>query len=195
MKYDFSRRPCEFGIFNNRRETHGDEKVKAIDLPMRFQVKPRELDMLSPTQGIKLSEFMYGKNLRKPQLQTHLLSPLYIYRHPEHISLTIYDDGIDKRKFLKFDDVSIKGPYLEFDADGVCFLVCKAQIHPDEKLDRIGRNVECQTREFECTATQPELFDQEEDDDEASPEQTEMPTGVPTTEGAGGTGDDDDDED
>lgn len=165
MKYDFAKRACEFGVFNNRLENMGpDQKRKAIDLPMKWQIKPKELDMLVPAQGTLLSQFLFGDDLRKPVLQCPLLSPLKVQRKPEHITLTIYDDGVDKRKKLTFTDVSIKDPILEFD-DETIFLKCKAQLHPDGMLQRINDNVEGKTLQFECKATQPELFDQDSEDE------------------------------
>lgn len=168
MKFDLSMRAAEFGGFNNRWERNGPEqKTKAIDLPFRVQVKPRELDMLVPAQGTKLSTFLFGSNLRKPQLQCPLLSPLPVRRKPEHIALTIYDDGIDKRKKLTFTDCKVKDPTLEFE-DTTIFLVGKFQIHPGPHLQRINDNIENKTLQMECEATQPELFDNEDEDDEGS---------------------------
>lgn len=175
--FNLKRRPAEFGVWNNRRENEGDRKaaVKAIDLPIKVQIKPKELDMLCPTNGVPLSQFLFGDDLRKPELQTHLLSPLWVYRNPEHIEIAIYDDGVDKRKVLRFKDCKIKDPHIEYDQTAI-FLVFKAQIHPDGQLQRINDNVEAQTRDFECKATQPELFDdpEDEEDDAPSGEQQEL---------------------
>lgn len=167
MKFDFSKRAGEFGGFNNRWEKDGPEKQsKAIDLPVRFPVKAKELDMLCPTQDLTLSEFLFGDDLRKPALQCHLLSPLKVHRHPEHITLTIYDDGIDKRKKLTFTECKVKDPVIEFDQDtSAIFLDCKFQFRPDAQLQRINDNVENKTLQFECKASQPELFDKPEEAD------------------------------
>lgn len=170
MKFDFKKRAGEFGGFNNRWEKNGPEaKTKAIDLPFKFQVKPTELDMIAPAQGIPLSQFLYGDDLRKPQLQCPLLSPLPIQRKPEHIALTIYDDGVDKRKKLTFTDCKVKDPTLEFDEDSI-FLLGKFQIHPGPHLQRINDNIENKTLQMECKATQPELFDTEGDEGEGGDE-------------------------
>lgn len=171
MKFDYGKRAGEFGAFNNRWENQGQatEKRKAIDLPARWQIKPRELDMLCPVQGTPLSEFLYGPDLRKPALQCTLLSPMKIHRHPEHVTLTIYDDGVDKRKKLTFTDVAVKDPVLEFDQDSI-FISCKFQLHPDGMLQRINDNVENKTLQFECRATQPELFDAEVEEEEEEDE-------------------------
>jgi hypothetical protein len=162
VKFDLRKRAAEFGGFNNRWEKNGPEqKVKGIDLPFRFQVKPTELDMIAPAQGVKLSTFLYGEDLRKPQLQCPLISPLAIRRKPEHITLTIYDDGVDKRKKITFTDCKVKDPTLEFDEDSI-FLAGKFQLHPGPHLQRINDNIENQTLQMECKATQPELFDQDD---------------------------------
>lgn len=189
MQFDFQKRQAEFGVWNNRRENEGQEKakVKAIDLPIRIQIKPRELDMLVPTNGIALSMFLFGDDLRKPELQTHLLSPMPVYRKPEHVKISIYDDGVDKRKVLTFDDCKVKDPKIEFDQDAI-FLNFKAQIHPGKHLQRINDNVESQTRFFECKATQPELFDAAAEDGEEGAQADMVGKGTPPAD------DDDDDE-
>lgn len=172
MRFDFSRRPAEFGGFNNRWENigSGGEKRKAVDLPMRFAVKiGKELDMVVPVgvpKGTKFSVFLFGPNARKPQLSTHVLSPLKVHRKPEHIKVSIYDNELDKRKVMTFDDVNVKDPTLEWDEDGV-YLSCKLQIRPTfEQFARIAEKVEIKTREFECYATAPELLDQKEEEEE-----------------------------
>jgi hypothetical protein len=166
VKFDLSKRATEFGGFNNRWEKNGPEqKTKAIDLPFRVQVKPKELDMIVPAQGVKLSTFLFGSDLRKPQLQCPLLSPLPVQRKPEHIALTIYDDGVDKRKKLTFTDCKVKDPTLEFE-DATIFLSGKFQLHPGPHLQRINDNVENKTLQMECEATQPELFDEQQDEDD-----------------------------
>jgi hypothetical protein len=91
-----------------------------------------------------------------------LLSPLPVRRKPEHIALTIYDDGVDKRKKLTFTDCKVKDPTLEFE-DTTIFLVGKFQIHPGPHLQRINDNIENKTLQMECEATQPELFDAEDE--------------------------------
>jgi hypothetical protein len=176
MLFDLKRRPAQFGVWNNRREAEGDKKaaVKAIDLPVKVQLKAKEIDMLCPTNGVPLSQFLFGDDLRKPELQTHLLSPLPIYRRPEHVDIAIFDDGVDKRKVLRFKDCKIKDPRLEFDQTSI-FLTFKAQIHPDGQLQRINDNVEAQTRDFECRAAQPELFDEQTaEEEEPAEEQGEL---------------------
>jgi len=194
MKFDFNRRQASFGVFNNRRERHGpDEKVKAIDLPVRHPIKPKELDMLAPTNGVKLSTFLFGDNLRKPELQTHLLSPLAIHRKPEHISVTIFDTPTDKRRGMTFKDAKVKDPHVVIDEGGVPFVEYKFQFEPGEHLQRLSDRVECQTLEFECYAEAPELFDKPDDDGEEGG-QTVMDTGKPETGKEGEDDEDDDDE-
>lgn len=173
MRFDFSKRPGEFGGFNNRWENMGSggEKRKAVDLPVRFAVKlGKELDMVVPVGvpgATKFSNFLYGSNLRKPQLCTHVLSPMKVHRKPEHIKVSIFDHELDKRKVLTFDDVTVKDPTLEWDEDGV-YLSCKLQIHPTfEQFARIAEKVETKTRDFECYATAPELLDQGEEEEKS----------------------------
>lgn len=173
MKFDFNRRQCEFGVFNNRRENHGDSRVKVIDLPAKFPIKVKELDMVCPTQGIPLSKFLYGENSRKPALQTHLLSPMKVHRRPEHLTLTIYDNPSDKRKAMSFKEVRVKDPVLEFDDQGQIYVTCKFQFEPGVSFERINDNVEDRVVEFECRADQPELFDQDEEGGEEDEEYDE----------------------
>lgn len=194
MKYDFVRRQGEFGTFNNRRERHGEEKVKAIDLPVTFPIKPKELDMVSPTQGVKLSKFLFGDNLRKPQLQTHLLSPLHIHRKPEHISLTIYDDPRDKRRGMTFKDVKVKDPVIVLDDNNDPSIVCKFQFEPGENLQRLSDRVECQILDFECFAEQPELFDKKDEDEEGTNNGGQQDLATDDGNEGAGDGNDDDDE-
>jgi hypothetical protein len=180
MKFDIPRRPTEFGGFNNRWENMGSggEKRKAIDLPFRVQVKiGKELNMLVPTGvpgSVSFSTFVYGKNPRKPNRTTHVLSPLKVHRKPEHIKVMIYDHELDKRKWLTFDDVTVKDPLLELEEDKV-YLSGKLQIHPTiEQFARLAENVETKTREFECYATAPELLDQEDEEDEEDDDQADI---------------------
>lgn len=172
MKFDFRKRQCNFGVFNNRMENNGpDVKVKAIDLPFQIKLKPKELDMVVPTNGVPLSQFLFGDDLRKPELQTHLLSPLKVQRKPEHVELVIYDGGgVDKRKVMRFKDTKVKDPTITIEQDGTPYLSGKFQIHPDGMLQRISDNVEGQTLEFECKATQPELFDKPDEEGEEGEE-------------------------
>ena len=169
MKFDFKKRPAEFGVFKNRREkdTGTDEpgKLKAIDLPVRVQIKPKELDMLVPTNGVPLSQFLFGDDMRKPALQTPLLSPMKVFRAPEHLKISIYDSKVDKRMVLTFTDCRVETPHLEFDETKV-FLCFKVEIHPGNQLQRVSDNVEGQVCDFECKAMEPELFDTNADDDQ-----------------------------
>lgn len=178
MRFDFKKRPAEFGVFKNRREKDtGDEepgKLKAIDLPVRLQLKPKELDMLVPTQGVPLSQFLFGDDMRKPALQTTLLSPMKVYRAPEHLKISIYDDRVDKRKVMTFPDCRVENPHLEFDETKV-YLCFKVEIHPGNQLQRISDNVEGQVCDFECKATQPELFDSADDDEGAQGGEGQQP--------------------
>lgn len=173
MKFDLKRRAAEFAVYKNRREKETDQtdsrELKAIDLPVRVQLKPKELDMLVPTNGIPLSQFLFGDDLRKPELQVLLLSPLKIYRKPEHLRITIYDDTVDRRKLMTFNDCRVENPYIEFDENTV-FLNFKVEIHPGQHLQRISDNVEGQVRDFECKAMQPELFDQADQDEDGAEE-------------------------
>jgi hypothetical protein len=190
MLFDIKRRQAEFGVFHNRRENEGEKKAvtKAIDLPVKIQLKAKELDMLVPTNGIPISQFLFGADLRKPELQTHLLSPICVYRKPEHVEVAIFDDGVDKRKVMRFKDCKIKDPYIEFDQTSI-FLSFKVQMHPGNLLQRISDNVESQKRDFECKATQPELFDEKGEDDEGKGGTQADPMGSPDEEQ-----DEDDDE-
>lgn len=197
MKFNFPRRPAEFGGFNNRSENHGEQKVKAIDLPFRIQVRiAKELDMLAPVgtpDGVKFSNFLYGPNLRKPQLSCMVLSPMKLHRRPEHIKVVIYDQELRKNMRITFDEVTVKDPTLEYEEDAV-YLSGKLQIHPTtEQLARIVDNVENKTREFECVATAPELFDNDEGE-EGDDGQVDM-VGKDAEKEQDGESDEDDDDD
>lgn len=196
MKFDLKRRAAEFGVFRNRREKEEDNKevnkLKAIDLPVRVPIKPKELDMLVPTQGVKLSEFLFGPDLRKPALQCPLLSPIKVYRKPEHLKISIYDDAVDKRKVMTFTDCRVENPQIEYDEDTV-FLTFKVEIHPGSLLQRISDNVESQVRDFECKAMQPELFEQQDDDDDDGQEEGGQQSLMGDPEGGEEAGEDDND--
>lgn len=176
MKFNFKRRDAQWGVFNNRRERHGEEKIKAIDFPAYFPVTVKELDMLVPSQGVLTSEYLYGTNKRKPQLQTFVLSPMRVARRPEGIILVIYDDPSKKDKSMKFDEVGVKDPVLTLEEDGIIYLGCKFQIHPGNLFSRLSDNVEAQTRAFECRSSRPELFEQPDEEEEApaAGEQTDL---------------------
>lgn len=158
MQFTFSRRSWEFGVFRNRIENPGsDKKHKAIDLPFRMALKPRDLDMLIPAQGVRFSEFLLGSNLRKPALQTSVLPKVLIARTPT-ILLTIFDSPADKRKHMSFEDVLVKSLYIEVESDGSLWLHGLVKILPAKNdLQRINDKVEDQTLECECKESQPEL--------------------------------------
>jgi hypothetical protein len=209
-KFKFRKRQGQFEAFNNRLERHGpEERVKAIDLPVRHGITPRELDMLVPAQGVPLSQFLFGDNLRKPELQTPVLFPLKVYRKPEHILFTVYDGK--GKKGLTFDDVKVKDPVVTIDLDENMQISYKLQFHPGHHLQRISDSVEGRICEFEVEAQQEELFGQASEEDEdpdapPAPAQGELvPSGgrprVPDdnqdlgVEAGGGNGDEDEDDD
>lgn len=209
MKFKFKRRQGKFGTFHNRNEYDGPEhRKKAVDLPVRHPIRPAELDMLVPAQGVPLSVFLFGNNKRKPELQTPVLFPLKVYRHPEHVLLTIYDNG-PKGKGLTFDDVKVKDPVVTIDLDENMEISYKLQFHPNKHLQRISDTVEEHVCEFEVEAQQEELFGQpEEEDPDAPPPQGQLLPGGPSSNrvpddnedlgaipGQDDNGDDDDDDD
>lgn len=199
MKWDYDRREAEFGTFKNKWEkSEGGEakKRKAIDLPVRHPLRPKELDMIVPPgkEGGKLSTFLYGPNLRKPQLQTHLLTPLPIARKPEHITFTIYDSATDKRKHMTFEGCLVKDPELDLQ-DTTPYVSYTLKIFPTfAEFQRIAENVENRTCEFDCRAAQPELFEPKADDEDEADGQGDMVGGGASEPGAADD-DDDDDED
>lgn len=201
MKFDFSRRPAEFGGFNNRWELMGSggEKRKAVDLPARWQVKiGKELTMVVPTGtpgAVSFSTFMYGKNPRKPNRTTHVIGPLKVQRKPEHLKVIIYDVQLDNRKQMTFEDVTVKDPVLELEEDKV-YLSCKLQIHPtSEQFLRLNDNVETKQRDFECFATQPELLPDEEEEEEEDADQADIEEGDGEEDEEGEDADDGEDDD
>lgn len=170
MKFTFGQRPAEFGQFNNRLENHGEGKVKAIDLPVRFAVRiGKELNMIVPTgtpKGTTFSQFLYGPNARKPQLSCLVLGPMKVHRKPEHLKVTLWDEELNKTKRITFEGVTFKDPVLEFEQDGI-YCSGKLQIHPTtEQLSRIVDGVEAKTRQLEIISTAPELFESEEEEEE-----------------------------
>lgn len=179
MKWKFKKRKGQFGTFNNRNENHGpDDKVKAIDLPVRHPITPRELDMLVPVEegGVPLSQFLFGSDLRKPHLQTFVLFPIKVYRKPEHVKLTIFDKG---SKGIAFDEVKVKDPVVSIDLDDKMEIAYKLQFHPGHHLQRISDSIEEKVCEFQCEATQEELFGRSDEDEGgeegAPPAQAELP--------------------
>ena len=121
--------------------------------------------MWVPAQGVPLSVFLFGNNKRKPELQTPVLFPLKVYRHPEGVLLKIYDT----KAGLTFDDVKIKDPVITIDLDENMEIAYKLQFHPGKHLQRISDSVEEKVCEFECEAQQEELFGQAEEEDEDAP--------------------------
>ncbi|TMK82959.1 MAG: hypothetical protein E6G57_16595 [Actinobacteria bacterium] len=174
MKFKVPRRQGKFGTFHNRNEYDGPEKrLKAVDLPVRHPLKPRELDMVIPVieGGIPTSQFLFGKNLRKPELTTPLLFPLQIHRSPEGIRFRVFDT----KAGLTFDDVKIKDPLvITIDLDQNMEIAYKLQFHPGKHLQRISDNVEEHVCEFEVEAQQEEMFGQAEEEDEDAPPQGQL---------------------
>jgi hypothetical protein len=174
MKFNLGPRNAEFGTFNNRAENHGDAKVKAIDLPVKIAITMKELDMIVPLQTGKFSEVIYDK---KKNLQTFVLSPMYVSRKPEKIAIQIWDHETDDKKVLVVKDTKVKDPTIVFEDKGVMYLTFKVQISSvsTKDLDRIIDNIENKTRKFKCIAEAPELPFGEDDgeDGEGSDEATE----------------------
>ena len=156
MKFDVGPRNAEFGIFNNRAEKHGAEKVKAMDLPVRIQITLKELDVLVPMQVGKLSTFLY--NGKAKNLTTHVLSPMHLHRKPENITVEILDKEVEE-KMLVLNDCKIKDPVLTFEEKGVVYMSFKVQVSDiDVKdLERVVTGVENKTKRFQCWSNQPEL--------------------------------------
>lgn len=171
MKFDVGPRQAEFGVFNNRAEKHGQEKVKALDLPFKIAITMKELDVIVPLQTGKFSEMMYDK---KKNLQTFVLSPLAVNRKPENIEVEIYDiEARANAKPLTLKECKIKDPVLTFEEKGIVFLSGKIQVSAVEVKDveRIIEGVENKARKMQFWATQPELpmgQEEEEEDDETS---------------------------
>ena len=166
MKFNLGPRNAEFGTFNNRAENHGDAKVKAIDLPVKIAITQRELDMIIPLQTGKFSETIYDK---KKNLQTFVLSPMYVNRKPEKIAIQIWDHETDDKKILVIKDTKIKDPTISFEDKAVMYLTFKVQVSNIslKDLDRIIENCENKTRKFKCIAEAPELpFGEDEGEDE-----------------------------
>ena len=156
MKFDIGPRNAEFGTFNNRAENHGDDKVKAIDLPVKIAITLKELDTIVPLQTGKFSATIYDK---KKNLQTFVLSPMYIARKPEKITIEIADHETDEKKLLVIKETRIKDPAITFEDKGVMYLTFKVQMSKIslKDLERIIEGVENKTRKFQCWAEAPEL--------------------------------------
>jgi hypothetical protein len=164
MKFDLGPRNAEFGTFNNRAEKHGDERVKAIDLPVKMAITLKELDVLVPMQEGKLSTIMYAG--KKKNLTTHVLSPMFLNRKPENISIEITDKEVEN-KALTINECSVKDPKLTFEEGGNIYVEFKVQISKISiaDLDRIILGVENKTKKFQCWANEPELaFNEGEND-------------------------------
>lgn len=168
MKFKLGKRLAEFGKFNNRLESHGAEKVKAIDLPVSVAINTRDLDMLVPCQGVKFSDAIYEKRGKKHYLRTFVLSPLPVHRKPENLDVTIWDQELDEKKKIDFAGAKLKDPKVTFEDEGVMRLEFTLQLSKvsTDTLSRIVDNVEAKTRHIQIDAKQSELFDTENDKDE-----------------------------
>jgi hypothetical protein len=165
MKFDFKKRIGEFGKLNIRDEIHGDKKVKAVDLKVTFPINKKELDMLAPIMGSKLSSIVYDA---KGNLQTYVMSPLQVHRNPEHLELTIYDQDLNHEKYLTFIEAEAKGIVITFEEKGVMKCTVTMQFHPGDKdYERLCVGVMGMSRQFEVEAKVTEdMFESENDKDE-----------------------------
>lgn len=158
MKFTVKKRVAEIGVLNLRTEKNGPQKVPACDLPLRWKVSKAngnaEINMIFPSNGIQLSEFLFDKD---GKLQTHVASPLAVHRKPENIRLKIFDYELDPKKFLTFENVTFKSIKLEIEPDGDAYCSVTAQFHASDKdYERLVRIMD-QTRKIECRLLQPEL--------------------------------------
>lgn len=158
MKFDVGPREAEFGIYNNRAENHGKEKVKALDLPFTICVTLKELDQIAPCQTGKLSELLYDG---KKNLQTFCLSPMAINRKPENISVEIFDiEARANAKPLRFEGCKIKDPVIHLAEKAKdTYMTGKLQISdidPDDVI-RIIENVEGKKRKMQFWMVAPSL--------------------------------------
>lgn len=171
MKFDVGPRQAEFGVFNNRAEKHGQDKVKALDLPFKIGVTMKELDVIIPLQNGKFSEMIFDK---KKNLQTFVLSPLVVNRKPENISVEIYDiEARANAKPLVLKECKIKDPVLTFEDKGTVYLSGKIQVSnvAVKDVERIIEGVENKTRKMQFWANSPELpLDQQDDEKGKDPE-------------------------
>jgi hypothetical protein len=184
VKFTFDRRAAEFGTFANKIEDpNTDKRHKVINLPVRYSVKRKELDMLVPANGVPLSEFLLGSNKRKSVLQVSVLGKIPIARLPT-VNLTIFDGGSDKRKQLSFTEILVKSPTLIIEpTDGSVWLRAILKIVPGNNLQRIADNVEGRTLDFECEESAPELFDtKDEEEEDDTKDQGELDVDEPTDE-------------
>lgn len=155
MKFDIGPREAAFGTFNNRAEFNGDDRVKAIDLPVTTGLSMKELDMVIPTQGQKASEFLFDA---KGNPLTFVLWPLKVNRKPENVSAEIaYGEG--RKKKFTIGECRVKDPTIELDDKNRPQLKFKLQISnvSTKDLDTIVDNIENGTCRIKLRSKAPEL--------------------------------------
>lgn len=190
MNFKFPKRNATFGdAFKNRPKKEGGEKT--ITLKVSHSVSPKELDMLIPVatdESVLVSHFLFGEDKKKPALQTYVMFPLQVNRHPEAIEVTIFD----QKTPLKFDKVDVTDIIIDIDEDGKKMTASyNLQIHPGKSLQRISEYIEGNTIGYSCVNTQEELFGEEAEERE----EPEDPADPPPVKDGDGFNDDDDDED
>lgn len=166
MDFKFTKRKAEFGKFNLRDEFHGNQKQKAVDVPVIHRTNAKEMDMLVPFQDGKLSEKFFDK---KGNRLTNVVTGFAVERKPEHISISLWDNPDGKP--IEIADAKVKGIYLTLgETIGESTVEYKLQF--DLPKDRDGRHrlINCMGEkvDFSCKNTQEELFkeDGKEDDQE-----------------------------
>lgn len=190
MDFKFKKRKATFEVFKNRKKKPGGDKT--ITITVRHSVSPKEMDMLIPVgteESVPISQFLFGGDLRKPQLQTYVLFPINVNRNPEGISIKIHDKAKDP---LVFEEVDITDIKVDIDEDNKKMLLSyDLQLHPGRYLQRISDYVEDQTLDYECVNTQEELFGEEPEKGGGTQVDADDPPPVTTGDGINDEGDDD----
>jgi hypothetical protein len=173
MRFKFPRREFLIGKLNLRAELHGDEHVPAVDIPVECDGTKRDLDMLVRAQEGKFSDMIYGENgvLLVPDI-----SPLRLSRKPENLQVIIHDQLTARGKSLTFESCKAKDIEVILGPKHKLKITFKLQLNidPDRDSARLVR-IMGEKREMEIVATQDDLFDTDEkDEDDDAPEQGEL---------------------
>lgn len=171
-KFQISLREVHVGKINARLENHGEEKMPATDIPIKFRGTKRDLDMLVPLQDGKFSDLIYSEDGHC--LIPHL-SPLEVHRKPEGLDITIFDQATKRSAPMRFVEAKAKSIKIEL---GKKFeleisMTLQVQVDPEAQASRLYRLMDAK-RELKIESSQEDWIDVEDEDGEIEEDQGEL---------------------
>lgn len=138
MTFEYAQELTELKHINVRTETHGEDKVNALDLRFSFETTNQCLAMFSPT----LKSCLYAKEDSTQQELTPDLEHLTVVRNPQMGVLKwdlkyenarfVVHHGSDGREDIVFGDAKINKFTIEPKQGGTVIVGFRVQVHPDE---------------------------------------------------------------